>query len=335
MERKKIELLAPAGDMERLQMAAAYGADAVYLAGTTFGMRSFAGNFTPEALKEAVELCHRRGIRVHVTCNTMPRNNEVARLPEWLEYLDSLGVDAIILADVGTLALAAVHAPHVERHISTQASVVNYQSARAWHQLGAKRVILARELSLDEIREIRDKTPPELDDQLEEAAAKEAAEEPAEAEAGAPDPLMDELEALKDQAARQEEKYLRLAAEYDNFRKRTAKEKEAIWNDAKADAALAFLPVYDNLERALKQETADEAYKKGVEMTMNQLKTVLEKLGITEIEALGQPFDPALHNAVMHIEDENFGENTVAEVFQAGFRLGDKVVRFAMVKVAN
>ena len=147
---RTIELLAPAGDMERLQMAAAYGADAVYLAGTTFGMRSFAGNFTPEALKEAVELCHRRGIRVHVTCNTMPRNNEVARLPEWLEYLDSLGVDAIILADVGTLALAAAHAPHVERHISTQASVVNYQSARAWHQLGAKRVILARELSLDE-----------------------------------------------------------------------------------------------------------------------------------------------------------------------------------------
>ena len=185
----------------------------------------------------------------------------------------------------------------------------------------------------------KNKTPPELDDQLEEAAAKEAAEEPAEAEAGATDPLMDELEALKDQAARQEEKYLRLAAEYDNFRKRSQrereKEKEAIWNDAKADAALAFLPVYDNLERALKQETADEAYKKGVEMTMNQLKTVLEKLGITEIEALGQPFDPTLHNAVMHIEDENFGENTVAEVFQAGFRLGDKVVRFAMVKVAN
>ena len=117
----------------------------------------------------------------------------------------------------------------------------------------------------------KNKTPPELDDQLEEAAAKEAAEEPAEAEAGATDPLMDELEALKDQAARQEEKYLRLAAEYDNFRKRTAKEKEAIWNDAKADAALAFLPVYDNLERALKQETADEAYKKGVEMTMNGL----------------------------------------------------------------
>ena len=163
MERKKIELLAPAGDMERLQMAAAYGADAVYLAGTTFGMRSFAGNFTPEALKEAVELCHRRGIRVHVTCNTMPRNNEVARLPEWLEYLDSLGVDAIILADVGTLALAAAHAPHVERHISTQASICNYETARAWHDLGASRVILARELSLEEIRTIRDKTPADLE----------------------------------------------------------------------------------------------------------------------------------------------------------------------------
>ena len=181
----------------------------------------------------------------------------------------------------------------------------------------------------------KNKTPPELDDQLEEAAAKEAAEEPAEAEAGATDPLMDELEALKDQAARQEEKYLRLAAEYDNFRKRTAKEKEAIWNDAKADAALAFLPVYDNLERALKQETTDEAYKKGVEMTMNQLKEVLTKLGITEIPAQGRPFDPKYHNAVMHVEDESLGQNVVAEVFQTGFQCGEKVIRFAMVKVAN
>lgn len=181
----------------------------------------------------------------------------------------------------------------------------------------------------------KNKTPPELDDQLEEAAAKEAAEEPAEAEAGATDPLMDELEALKDQAARQEEKYLRLAAEYDNFRKRTAKEKEAIWNDAKADAALAFLPVYDNLERALKQETADEAFKKGVEMTMTQLREILTKLGISEIPALGESFDPNLHNAVMHVEDEAAGENTIVDVFQAGFKLGDKVIRFAMVKVAN
>ena len=163
MTEKKIELLAPAGDMERLQMALAYGADAVYLAGTMFGMRSFAGNFSPEELKTAVALCHSKGVRVHVTCNTMPRNEEVARLPEWLEYLDSLGVDAVILADVGVFALAGRYAPHVERHISTQASVANYQCARAWHDLGAKRVILARELSLDEIREIRAKTPPELE----------------------------------------------------------------------------------------------------------------------------------------------------------------------------
>ena len=163
MREKKIELLAPAGDMERLEMAMAYGADAVYLAGTAFGMRSFAGNFTPEELKRAVDLCHKKGVRVHVTCNTMPRNDEVARLPEWLTYLDQVGVDAVILADVGVMALAGKYAPHVQRHISTQASIVNYETARAWHDLGADRVILARELSLDEIREIRAKTPPELE----------------------------------------------------------------------------------------------------------------------------------------------------------------------------
>ena len=163
MREKKIELLAPAGDMERLEMAVAYGADAVYLAGTAFGMRSFAGNFTPEELKRAVDLCHKKGVRVHVTCNTMPRNDEVARLPEWLTYLAQVGVDAVILADVGVMALAGKYAPHVQRHISTQASIVNYETARAWHDLGADRVILARELSLDEIREIRAKTPPELE----------------------------------------------------------------------------------------------------------------------------------------------------------------------------
>ena len=144
-----------------------------------------------------------------------------------------------------------------------------------------------------------------------------------------------ELENLKKMVALQEDKYLRLAAEYENYRRRTAKEKEAIWADAKGDAAAAFLPVYDNLERALKQETADEAYKKGVEMTMNQLKDVLAKLGITEIPALGETFDPKYHNAVMHVDDENLGENVVADVFQAGFQLGEKVIRFAMVKVAN
>lgn len=157
----------------------------------------------------------------------------------------------------------------------------------------------------------------------------------AEAQNDSADPLLKELESLKDQVAQQEDKYLRLAAEYDNYRRRTAKEKDSIWNDAKADAAQAFLPVYDNLERALKQETADEAYKKGVEMTMTQLKEVLTKLGIEEIPALGEPFDPNLHNAVMHVEDEGAGENTIVDVFQTGFKSGDKVVRFAMVKVAN
>ena len=177
--------------------------------------------------------------------------------------------------------------------------------------------------------------PPQAGAPQEGEAPQEEQAPQAEAETEAPDPLLSELESLKNQVAQQEDKYLRLAAEYDNYRRRTAKEKESIWSDAKADAAVAFLPVYDNLERALKQDTADEAYKKGVEMTMNQLKSVLEKLGITEIDALGKPFDPALHNAVMHVEDENFGENTVAEVFQAGFMLGEKVIRFAMVKVAN
>ena len=176
-------------------------------------------------------------------------------------------------------------------------------------------------------------TPPEQPPQ--EAAPEPQGEPAAQEEGETPDPLMAELESLKTQVAQQEDKYLRLAAEYDNYRRRTTREKESIWNDAKAEAAVAFLPVYDNLERALKQETADEAYKKGVEMTMTQLKSVLEKLGITEIDALGKPFDPALHNAVMHVEDENLGENTVAEVFQAGFMLGEKVIRFAMVKVAN
>ena len=153
--------------------------------------------------------------------------------------------------------------------------------------------------------------------------------------ADSPDPLLSELEALKDTLAQKEDQYLRLAAEYDNYRRRSQKEKTDAYNSAKSDAVLAFLPVYDNLERALKQETADEAYKKGVEMTMNGLKEVLSKLGVEEIPALGQTFDPNLHNAVMHVEDENAGENTVVEVFQAGFQSGEKVIRFAMVKVAN
>ena len=132
-----------------------------------------------------------------------------------------------------------------------------------------------------------------------------------------------------------EDKYLRLAAEYDNFRKRSAKEKESAWADSKASTAAAFLPVYDNLERALKAPCSDEAYQKGVEMTMNQLKEVLNKLGIEEIPALGEKFDPNYHNAVMHVDDDTVEDNTIVEVFQAGFKTGEKVVRFAMVKVAN
>ena len=147
--------------------------------------------------------------------------------------------------------------------------------------------------------------------------------------------VQEEKSGLDEALKAQEDRYLRLAAEYDNYRKRTAKEKEALWTDIKCDTAAAFLPVYDNLERAIKQETADEAYKKGVEMTMNQLKEVFAKLGITEIPALGEKFDPNLHNAVMHIDDENFGENEIAQVFQAGFQCGEKVIRFAMVQVAN
>ena len=135
--------------------------------------------------------------------------------------------------------------------------------------------------------------------------------------------------------AGQEDKYLRLLAEYDNYRKRSQKEKENAWTTARADTIKELLPVYDNLERALKQETADEAYAKGVQMTMTQLKTVLEKLGVEEIPAQGESFDPNVHNAVMHMEDEALGENTVVEVFQAGFKMGEKVIRHAMVKVAN
>ena len=161
--RNKPELLSPAGDMERLTMAVAYGADAVYLAGNTFGMRAFAGNFDEDGLAKAVALAHSRGVRVHVTCNTMARNDEIARLPAFLELLEGLGADAVIAADVGVLALCKRYAPHVQVHVSTQAGVTNYEMARAWHDLGASRVILARELSLDEIRELRAKTPRELE----------------------------------------------------------------------------------------------------------------------------------------------------------------------------
>lgn len=161
--RNKPELLAPAGDMERLKMSVLYGADAVYLAGTSFGMRSFAGNFPSEELPEAVRFAHAHGVKVHVTVNTMPRSDELAGLPAHLELLDRSGVDALIIADLGVFRAAEKYAPHCERHISTQVSVANYACASAWYELGAKRVVLARELSLEEIRAIRQNTPKELE----------------------------------------------------------------------------------------------------------------------------------------------------------------------------
>ena len=149
--------------MERLKMAVAYGADAVYLAGTDFGMRSFAGNFTPEELPQAVEHAHKHGVKVHVTVNTMPRNDEVVSLPAYLEQLQDAGVDALILADLGAFTLAGKYAPKCQRHVSTQQSIANYDCAKAWYDLGATRVVLARECSLEEIRIIREKTPKELE----------------------------------------------------------------------------------------------------------------------------------------------------------------------------
>ena len=129
--------------------------------------------------------------------------------------------------------------------------------------------------------------------------------------------------------------HLRLAAEYDNFRKRTAKEKEQSYTNGKSDAVAKLLPVYDNLERALNQQTEDAAFKKGVEMTMTELVKIFTSLGVEIFGNVGDAFDPNIHNAVMHTEDENLGENTISMVFQKGFRVGDKVVRFAMVQVAN
>ena len=163
MRAEKLELLAPAGDMERLNMAVRYGADAVYLAGTSFGMRSFAGNFSPEELPRSVALAHSHGVKVHVTVNTMPRGDEVPKLPAHLELLDGAGVDALILADLGAFTLAGKYAPHCQRHISTQQSISNSVCARAWYDLGASRVVLARELSLEEIARIREETPRALE----------------------------------------------------------------------------------------------------------------------------------------------------------------------------
>ena len=165
-----------------------------------------------------------------------------------------------------------------------------------------------------------EKKPPKKERRAEKKAGE--AEKPAE-----PD-YKGELQGAND-------RYLRLLAEYDNFRKRSQKEKDSLYGDIKADTVSKFLPVYDNLARALAQSTEDEAYRKGVEMIMSQFEQTLEKLGVTKIDSLGQTFDPNKHNAVMHVEDAEKGENEIVEVFQEGFLIGEKVIRFAMVKVAN
>ena len=142
-------------------------------------------------------------------------------------------------------------------------------------------------------------------------------------------------EELRAELAGEKDKYLRLAAEYDNYRRRSSRERERIFADVKKDVLTKILPIYDNLERALKQETADEAYRKGVEMTMHQFEETLKGLGVTAIEAVGETFDPNIHNAVMHTEDPEKGENEIVAEFQKGFRMGDDVIRVSMVQVAN
>lgn len=161
--RKKPEVLAPAGDFERLKSAVIFGADAVYLAGKTFGMRASQTNFDNEQLKEAVEYAHSKGVKVYLTINTLPRNDEIDLLPEYLQYVQSIGIDAVIASDIGVLSLVSETIPGMEIHISTQAGVVNYQTCLALYKMGAKRIVLARELSLEEIAEIATRVPDDLD----------------------------------------------------------------------------------------------------------------------------------------------------------------------------
>ncbi len=193
-----------------------------------------------------------------------------------------------------------------------------------------------RKTAEEEVQEEKTGTAAE-ETREEQKAAETAAEEQTEEKAPEKpeEKKSSEEKAKSDELAAMNDKYLRLCAEYDNYRKRSQKEKDAIYGDVRANTLKAFLPVYDNLLRALAQKTEDEAYKKGVEMIMAQFEATMEKLGVTRMDCLGKKFDPAFHNAVMHTEDEEKGENEIVEVFQDGFMLGDKVIRFAMVKVAN
>lgn len=189
----------------------------------------------------------------------------------------------------------------------------------------------AAEAAAEEAKETEQQPEAAAERAAEKAEKPEKPEKQSKHKSGADEKLREAEQKL----AAEHDGYLRLAAEYDNFRKRSQREKDGIYADARAATVEKFLPVYDNLERALSQQTTDEAFKKGVEMTMNQLTNVFEALGVKAFGTAGEAFDPSLHNAVMHCEDEALGENVIAEVFQKGFTLGDKVVRFAMVKVAN
>lgn len=190
-------------------------------------------------------------------------------------------------------------------------------------------------MAADKNKKTAAKSEPEKEKEQEAPAPEKAEEKPAEQqESRAEEPKKAES-AENSEFAALNDKYLRICAEYDNFRRRSQKEKESLYSDVKAEAVRSFLPVYDNLERALAQNTEDEAYRKGVEMIMTQFNATLTKLGVSPIESLGRSFDPTLHNAVMHVDDEEKGESEIVEVFQQGFKIGDKVIRFAMVKVAN
>ena len=176
---------------------------------------------------------------------------------------------------------------------------------------------------------------PKKDKKEKENVTEEVMEETAQVQEEVPAEEVPEVNPFEEKYNAEHDAHLRLAAEYDNFRKRTIKEKEASYGNGKADAVAKMLPIYDNLERALNQETSDAAYKKGVEMTMNELLKIFGTLGVEVFGNVGDEFDPNLHNAVMHIENEELPENSLAAVFQKGFKIGDKVVRFAMVQVAN
>ncbi len=162
-KKAALELLCPAGDLTRLKTAVDFGADAVYIAGEEFGMRTASANFNREDLKEGVEYAHNHGVKVHVTCNTIPHEDEIERLPEFLSYLNEIGVDAVIASDLGTIGMVKKYAPDCELHVSVQSGIVNSATANAFYNMGAKRVVLARELSLEEIAKIRANTPPELE----------------------------------------------------------------------------------------------------------------------------------------------------------------------------